>query len=221
MSSDLKAALVHAGQLAVAVFGTVVLEPVATGWFPDARSWLVLACLAVISALIVEFVTLAIIGRPVLHLHWYLEQDPVPLAEIHAHMPTSLGYTVRATLSGGSWLTRLAVRRLVKSDAVLSIRFPSSPAQIVIDRAPRTPDGSRMRAIPNDGNGFDLELANTTRPTSTWTWADIRFETSTPGQSGLPIDTIYECSGSGFLTNFSAKVLVVKSDVKIVRFRSV
>ncbi len=220
MNSELKDALIHSAKLATAVFAVVFLEPKATQAFPDAPLWLVLACIAIVAAVGVELLTLLVVGRPTVELVWYLEQDPLPISEIQANMPTSLAYKVQAMLSGGSWLTRLAVRRLVKSDAVISIRFPSSPAKVVIDKAPRDANGERMLAVPNNANGFDLELANTTLPSSMWTWAEIRFETATPGQNDLSVDTIYKCSGSGARTNLSARVLVVKSKVKVVRFRS-
>ncbi|MBH0129349.1 hypothetical protein [Salinibacterium sp. NK8237] len=180
-----------------------------------------LAGLAIASALLVEFISILIFGRPVMELVWRLEQDPTPLFEIQADMPTSLRYSVQATLTGGSYLTRFMVLSLIDSDAVISVRFPSSPAKVVVDRAPRDPKTERMRARPNDGNGFDLELANTTRPKSLWTWAEVRFETAAPGLNGLTIDTIYKCSSSGFRHRFSAKVLRVNSEVKIAKFRSV
>ena len=220
MKSELARAGVHAAQLAAAVFIAIYLEPWATKSFPDAPLWLVLACLALIGAVAVELLTLAVVGRPTAELVWHEEQDPNALSEIRPHMPTSLVYTVKVNLSGGSWLTWLAVWRLITSDAFISVRFPSSPAKVVIDRAPRDPITDGMRVLPNDANGFDLQLANNTRPSTLWTWADLRFETAQSAHSGVPIDTIYKCVGSGFITGLSAKVLIVKSDVKIVRFRS-
>lgn len=218
MSSEFKGAMIHAVQLAVAVFAAIFLEPWATETFPEVPLWAILAALAVVAAVAVEVLTQAIIGRPRVDLVWYLEQNPVPVTQIQADMPTSLVYAIHAKLTAGSWLASCAVKHLAKSDAVISVRFPSSPAKVVVDRAPRDPVDSHMRAVPNDGNGFDLELANSTKPSSLWTWADFRFETAAPGQNGLPIDTIYDCTGSGFFTWISAKVLVVKSDVNIVRF---
>lgn len=224
MSRGTKEILTHGAQLAVAVFATVYLDRQTSTYFPDAPDWLRLLFLALISATLVEIATLAVVGRPTLEISWHAEADQLPSQQITIEFSsivrTSLLYTVKASVSGGSILGNLAIAWLAKSDAVLSVRLPASPAIAVVDNSPRSPLDDRPLAYSNDAGGFDLILEITTPPRGLWNWADIRFDAAEVGHRDLAVDVVYDLRGSGRRTRVYAKVLKVHSTVGLIRFRS-
>lgn len=212
----------HAIQLFAAVAIATLLKPVFVTLLPNVWEPVLVLGLALISAVVIEALSTLLLGKPSVEIVWLEEENPLPVTRLDMSLsssqPTSLAYSIKVKVHARTALGHAMVARLAKSDAVLSVSFPSSPVKAVVDRAPRDADNVSM-VRSNSVNGFDFDLRNGITPRDLWTWAEVRFE-AVEFPKTAEVDAIYKKTATSTIrARLSAKVLGVHSDVSQLRFR--